>query len=48
MVPMVAFDQIYSFDRDLLLKAIPRPENIAAKQFEPAAARALRPHLAAH
>jgi hypothetical protein len=37
MVPIVAFDQIYSFDRDLLIKSIPRPKEIAAKQFEPAA-----------
>jgi hypothetical protein len=26
MVPVVAFDQIYSFDRESLLRAIPRPE----------------------
>ena len=25
MVPIVAFDQIYSFDRDALIKAIPKP-----------------------
>ncbi len=40
MVPIVAFDQIYSFDRDTLIKAIPRPETIAAgkdKQFRTAA-----------
>lgn len=37
MVPIVAFDQIYSFDRDSLIKSIPRPEGITAKQFEPAA-----------
>ena len=40
MVPLVAFDQIYSFDRDTLIKAIPRPETIAAgkdKQFRTAA-----------
>ena len=34
MVPMVVFDQLYSFDRDSLIKAIPRPEKITAKQFE--------------
>lgn len=34
MVPIVVFDQLYSFDRDALLKAIPHPEGIAAKQFE--------------
>ena len=28
MVPIVVFDQIYSFDRDALIKAIPRPEKM--------------------
>jgi hypothetical protein len=37
MVPLVAFDQIYSFDRDSLVKAIPRPKELAAKEFGPAA-----------
>lgn len=37
MVPIVAFDQIYSFNRDALVKAIPKPEKIPAKQFAPAA-----------
>ena len=37
MVPIVAFDQIYSFDRDALVKAIPRPEKTTAAQFAPAA-----------
>jgi hypothetical protein len=37
MVPIVAFDQIYSFDRDALIKAIPRPEKTSAKEFGPAA-----------
>ena len=37
MVPIVVFDQIYSFDRDALIKAIPRPEKTTAKQFEAAA-----------
>lgn len=37
LVPIVAFDQIYSFDREALLKAIPKPEKIAAAQFAPAA-----------
>lgn len=37
MVPIVAFDQIYSFDREALIKAIPRPEKTAAKDFAPAA-----------
>jgi hypothetical protein len=37
LVPIVVFDQIYSFDRDALIKAIPRPEKIPAKEFAPAA-----------
>jgi len=37
LVPIVLFDQIYSFDRDALIKAIPRPEKIPAKEFAPAA-----------
>jgi len=37
MVPIVAFDQIYSFDRDALIKAIPKPEQISAEAFAPAA-----------
>ena len=37
MVPIVVFDQVYSFDRDSLIRAIPRPERIAAEKFGPAA-----------
>jgi PatG Domain len=37
VVPVVIFDQIYSFDRDSLIKAIPRPEKTSAKEFAPAA-----------
>ena len=37
MVPIVIFDQIYSFDRDTLIKAIPNPKKTAAAQFGPAA-----------
>jgi hypothetical protein len=37
MVPIVGFDQLYAFDREALVKAIPRPEKMAAKQFETAA-----------
>lgn len=37
MVPIVVFDQIYSFGRDALIKAIPKPEKINDKQFGPAA-----------
>lgn len=33
MVPVVGFDQIYSFDPASLIKAIPRPEKIPAKEF---------------
>ncbi len=33
MLPIVMFDQIYSFDRSALIQNIPRPETIAAKQF---------------
>jgi PatG C-terminal len=37
MLPVVAADQIYSFDRGSLIKAIPRPEKVTAEEFEPAA-----------
>ncbi len=37
MVPIVFFDQIYSFDRDALMKSIPKPEKTSAKEFAPAA-----------
>jgi hypothetical protein len=37
IVPIVFFDQIYSFDRDALIKSIPRPEKVPAKEFHPAA-----------
>jgi PatG Domain len=37
MVPVVAFDQVYSFDRDALIKAIPRPDKTPAKEFAAAA-----------
>jgi FlaG/FlaF family flagellin (archaellin) len=37
IVPIVVFDQIYSFDRDALIKAIPRPDKTSAKEFAPAA-----------
>jgi hypothetical protein len=32
VVPIVAFDQLYSFDRDALLGAIPRPDDIPQKE----------------
>jgi hypothetical protein len=37
IIPIVTFDQIYSFDRDALIKAIPRPEKKSADEFAPAA-----------
>lgn len=37
MVPMVFFDQIYSFDVDALVAALPRPDGISADKFGPAA-----------
>jgi hypothetical protein len=38
MVPIVAFDQIYSFDREALIKAIPKPAKTPPTEFAPAAA----------
>jgi hypothetical protein len=35
MVPMVGFDQIYSFDVDTLIDGVPRPEKISAARFKP-------------
>lgn len=35
--PVVLFDQVYSFDRDSLIKAIPLPAHTSEKQFRPAA-----------
>ncbi len=37
MVPMVVFEQIYSFDQAALIQAIPRPDTVAQEQFTPAA-----------
>jgi hypothetical protein len=37
MVPIVAFDQLYSFDVDALVGSIPRPDKIEAERFGPAA-----------
>ncbi|HJT57938.1 MAG TPA: hypothetical protein VJ761_15655 [Ktedonobacteraceae bacterium] len=36
-VPLVVFDQIYSFDIDSLVKSIPRPEKITQEKFAPVA-----------
>jgi cyclic patellamide precursor peptide PatG len=41
MVPIVVFDQLYSFDRNALLSAIPRPDTIAEEQFAAAASEVL-------
>jgi hypothetical protein len=38
MVPIVAFDQVYSFDRASLIQAIPKPEQVSPEAFAPAAA----------
>src|SRR5262249_55097937 len=37
MVPIVGFDQIYSFHREALIKSIPKPEKLAADKFRPIA-----------
>lgn len=37
MIPIVIFDQLYSFDRDALIQAIPRPEKKKKQEFEAAA-----------
>jgi hypothetical protein len=37
MVPVVVFDQLYSFDIDALIKAIPRPDQVDEARFGPAA-----------
>jgi hypothetical protein len=37
LVPIVLFNQIYSFDIDSLIKAIPCPEGMTDEQFTPAA-----------
>jgi PatG C-terminal len=33
IVPIIAFDQLYSFDRDSLIGSIPRPERVSAERF---------------
>jgi hypothetical protein len=37
MIPLVAFDQIYSFNRNTLIDAIPRPADTNAERFAPIA-----------
>lgn len=41
MLPIVWLDQVYSFDRAELIKALPRPEKVSEKQFEATAAEVL-------
>jgi hypothetical protein len=41
MVPFVFLDQLYSFNRDNLIAAIPKPEKIAAAKFEAASSGVL-------
>jgi PatG C-terminal len=41
LVPILIFDQIYSFDRDSLIKAIPQPPNVEAEKFTAAAGEVL-------
>ncbi|MFE7582519.1 hypothetical protein ACFU5Y_13300 [Streptomyces gardneri] len=36
-LPMVAFDQIYVFDADSLVRSLPKPENTGEEQFRAAA-----------
>ena len=38
VVPIVAFDQLYSFGRDSIIESIPRPEEIPAERFRHASA----------
>ncbi|MGW6944264.1 cyanobactin maturation protease PatG family protein [Streptomyces xanthophaeus] len=38
MVPIVAFDQLYSFDRDALIREIPRPQDQPEEKFQATAA----------
>ena len=37
MVPIVMFNQVYSFDRDSLVRSIPKPKEISVEEFGPAA-----------
>jgi hypothetical protein len=37
LTPVVVVDQVYSFDREVFIKAIPIPEKMSAKEFAPAA-----------
>jgi hypothetical protein len=37
MVPVVAFDQIYSFARETFIRSIPKPDKMTAEEFAPTA-----------
>ena len=37
MIPIVIFDQVYSFDANDLVRALPKPENVAEEEFRPRA-----------
>ncbi|HJT93222.1 MAG TPA: hypothetical protein VJ777_15015 [Mycobacterium sp.] len=37
VVPVVIFDQLYSFDVDTLVRSIPKPDKISREKFEPTA-----------
>ena len=41
MVPIVVFDQVDSFDREALINAIPRSEQMTEQPFEAAAGEVL-------
>jgi hypothetical protein len=41
VIPVVAFDQLYSFDRAALVKSIPRPETLSEERFTAAAGELL-------
>ena len=36
-IPILVFDQVYSLDRETLVRAIPKPEKLSAEEFAPAA-----------
>ena len=42
MIPIVAFEQIYSFDSQTLIKSIPKPERAKGQKFEATAQELLR------
>jgi len=46
LVPIIAFDQLYMFDRASLIASIPRPERVAAERIQGGSGRGVRPHHA--